>query len=92
MTWTKAGRADRKGALEEGAGAVQIALVAHDGGEVAEARRGVGVVSAQRRLADGEGLLVEGMGAVEVAQVAQENCKMVEAPGGGVVVRPEAAL
>jgi hypothetical protein len=59
--------ADRKGALVQGAGAVEVALVGQDVGEVAEAAGGVGVVGAKPRLADGQGALVQAAGGVEVA-------------------------
>jgi translation initiation factor 2B subunit (eIF-2B alpha/beta/delta family) len=42
----EAGLADGQSALVQGAGAVQVALVAKDEGEVVEAEGGVGVVGA----------------------------------------------
>jgi hypothetical protein len=65
----QAGLADLKGALVQGAGAVQVALVAQDASEVVEATGGVGVVGAQAGLADGQGALVQAAGAVQVALV-----------------------
>ncbi len=41
------GLADVKGALVEGAGVVEVALVGQDAGEVGEAVGGVGVVGVQ---------------------------------------------
>jgi hypothetical protein len=82
----KAGLADGQGALQQGAGAVQVTLVAQDGGEVAEAIGGIGVIGAQAGLGDGQGAFVQAAGTVQVTLVAQDEDEVVEAGGGVGVV------
>jgi hypothetical protein len=61
----QAGLVDGQGALVQGAGALEVALVPQDAGEVVEALGGVGVVGAEAGLADRQGALGErGLGRV----------------------------
>jgi hypothetical protein len=48
--------------LVQGAGTLEVALVAQDPGEVVQAAGGVGVVGAELRLTDRQGPLVEAAG------------------------------
>jgi hypothetical protein len=78
----QAGLKDRQGALVQGAGAGQVALVGQDAGEDVEAFGGVGVVGAQAGLADGQGALVQAAGGVEVALVGQDDGEVAQAGDG----------
>jgi hypothetical protein len=61
----QAGLVDGQGALVQGVGALEVALVSQDAGEVVEAFGGVGVVGAEAGLADRQGALGErGLGRV----------------------------
>jgi hypothetical protein len=82
MLGSQPGLADVKGPLQQRAGAVQVALVAQDAGDVVEAVGSIRVVGSQAGLEDGQGTLEQRAGAVEVALGVQDAGEAVEAVGG----------
>jgi len=88
----QAGLPDRQGALLQSPGTVQVALVAQDNCEVAEAVGVVGVVGSQARFINRLGALMERAGAVQIALQMQDNAEVVEGMGCFWVVGAQAGL